>query len=515
MSNSAEHEAPAPRRVLSVIADANVLVHGKALVDLPWGELGRPDIEIVFVPPVVREIDKLKTQPGRPNGIARQLSKDIRALLTMPERRATLSVSSPTVSKRVETRSVTESLRDTLRLDHADQALINYALHLAADYDVLLLTDDTFCALTAEEAGLATHLMPDHWLRDPELDETAKENARLKTENKRLIAAEPQIQLEFRDPSGATLQQLVASVTHWPALSDAEIEGLMADVVRLCPSATSFTRSAPASPSSARSLTTTATSALSRLSALQPRTVYEPATPEEIERYQTTLYPAWLSSVRESLQGLHERLQDIVEWPSVVAAAVNKGTRSAIGALLTITAHGAFAIYDEDVNRPDEGDEAYGRSEPAAPVALPLPPHPPRGRQKMTGGIGLASRFAHGTITHPFSPLGLLSHDHVKPRESDAFYWRGPREGWLDQLQLECVGWRHRKDEQSFVLRLRPEHLSATRGAIELRVEATNLSSPASLKLPVRLSIDACVTFDIARELVAQLGCAASAQGRL
>jgi len=69
-------------RVLTVIPDANVLIHGKALPDLFWAELGRPKIEVLFVPPVIRELDKLKNQSGRPNKIARQLSSDVRALLS-------------------------------------------------------------------------------------------------------------------------------------------------------------------------------------------------------------------------------------------------------------------------------------------------------------------------------------------------------------------------------------------------------------------------------------------------
>jgi predicted ribonuclease YlaK len=140
--------------LLTVIPDANVLIHGKSLSDLPWSELGRSAIEVVFVPPMIRELDKLKNQTGRPNKIARQLSSDIRALIYTPSRRAELRKSQPAVSKRVELQSVTGVLNATLRLDHADQALINYALQLRQNgSDVLLLTDDTICGTTAQEVG--------------------------------------------------------------------------------------------------------------------------------------------------------------------------------------------------------------------------------------------------------------------------------------------------------------------------------------------------------------------------
>lgn len=116
--------------VLTVVADANVLVHGKSLHDLPWSELGRGAIEVLFVPPVIRELDKLKNQTGRPNKIARQLSSDIRVLLGVAGRCTEVRKARPVVTKRVEIRSINSSMHPALKLDHADQALINYALHL-------------------------------------------------------------------------------------------------------------------------------------------------------------------------------------------------------------------------------------------------------------------------------------------------------------------------------------------------------------------------------------------------
>lgn len=74
MSNAGIDMTESETQVLTVIPDANVLIHGKTLTELPWGELNRSNIEVVFVPPVIRELDKLKNQSGRPNKIARQLT---------------------------------------------------------------------------------------------------------------------------------------------------------------------------------------------------------------------------------------------------------------------------------------------------------------------------------------------------------------------------------------------------------------------------------------------------------
>jgi hypothetical protein len=94
---------------------------------------------------------------------------------------------------------VLEALHPALKLDHFDQALINYGLHLQLQgHDVLLLTDDFICSVNAEEVGLPAKLLPDEWRREPEDDEAGKEAQKLKAELARIKASEPQISVEFR-----------------------------------------------------------------------------------------------------------------------------------------------------------------------------------------------------------------------------------------------------------------------------------------------------------------------------
>jgi PIN domain len=380
--------------LLTVIPDANVLIHGKPLADLPWTELGRPAIEVLFVPPIVRELDKLKNQAGRPNKIARQLSSDIRALINAPDRRTVLLRSQPAVSKRVELQRVTDALNASLRLDHADHALINYALHLKQKgADVLLLTDDTICGTTAQEVGLSTHFLPVHWLREPEPDESGKENAKLRAEIQRLSMAEPKVQLSFRDQGGEPLAQLESSVTRWPALTGTELDSLMQDIRQRCPQATSFEREQPRATQqfedslAALEGMSKLASSLSQLSQLfTSGSFYEPANEEEIERYKTSEYPNWLSSVRKMLESLHLRLTAQTHWPTVVAAVANVGTRPATETLLKICVFGAFAIRNDESDIQDsEGEDWEANGNGFAKLELPLPPKPPRGHVKKVG----------------------------------------------------------------------------------------------------------------------------------
>ena len=222
---NAEQRDPQVERPLLLVPDANVLIHGKALVDMPWAEFGRSKVEVLFVPPMVRELDKLKTQTGRQNKLARQLSSDIRSLISAPNRSAEVRRMNPSVVKRLELRAITEPFHSALRLDHADQALINYAIWLQQEgNDVILLTDDTICGTTAQEVGLPVHFLPETWLRQPEPDESARENARLKAEVQRLTAAEPKVKLGFQDAADTPFTELRVGLTRWPALSHAESE---------------------------------------------------------------------------------------------------------------------------------------------------------------------------------------------------------------------------------------------------------------------------------------------------
>ena len=505
----AEQGSEESERPLVVVPDANVLVHGKALVDLPWAELGRSDVEVLFVPPMVRELDKLKTQTGRQNKIARQLSSDIRALITAPDRRAEVRKASPAVSKRVELRSVTESLHPALRLDHADQALINYALWLRQQGDdVVLLTDDTICGTTAQEVGLPVHFLPEAWLRQPEPDDTAKENARLKAEVQRLSAAEPKVQLTFQDDAGQPLTELRAGLTRWPALSGPEVDELMADVQRLCPPATSFERPQPRATDVLRGRL----ERMSQLSVFGARSVYEPATEVEIERYKTAEYPEWLESVRSALASIHDTLEAATEWPNLVAVAANVGTRPATEALLSIQARGAIELLNDD----DVDEDQEPVSGKAARLELPLPPAPPRGRTKTVDPLGVYRGLNSGAFATAHAiPLQIPHLLPSKPRVSDAFYWRAGRRDWVRAMELECASWRHGQEPLQFALRVRSEEKVATSGVIEISVHAHNIADPRVAKLPVRFDYQEGLTLGEARALVHMLGQTARAKGRL
>lgn len=509
-----EQEGPLAGRPLIVVPDANVIIHGKSLVDLPWAELGHAHIEVVFVPPMIRELDKLKSQTGRQNKIARQLSSEIRTLITAPGRQAEVRVAGPKVVKRVELQAVTDAVSPTLRLEHADQALINYTLWLQkAGADVLLLTDDTICGTTAQEVGLPVHFLPEHWLRPPEPDESAKDNVRLRAEVQRLSSTEPKIELSFRDKAGAAVSKLEANLLRWPALEGHQVEELMSEVERLCPPAASFERLKPrATDALAGHLA--AFERMSLISAFSTRSVYEPATEEEIQHYRTTVYPSWLREVRKALEELHHRLEARTVWPGVIAVAENVGTRPAAEALLAIQARGAFELLnDESVDEDDEGESAKATT---GHPELPLPPAPPRGRTKTVDPLGIYHGL-HGDplATAPYHPLTLPQFSLPKSRDSDAFYWRVGRRDWTGLMELECASWRHGQAGLEFPLRVRPGEKEKTNCLIEFSLHAHNISKQKQIGLPVRIDFEDGQTLGEAQAMVELLGKTARARGRV
>ncbi len=241
MHNEATPNKGENDRPLILVPDTNVLIHGRALTELPWQELGRDEIDVVIIAPVIREIDKLKNQSGRQNKIARSLSGKIRALLKTPTGREALKDGAPSVTLKVDVRTFRKAANETLDLDHADQALISHVLHLKDEgADVLLLTDDTICHTTAEGVGLTSRLMDDTWRREPEPDPSEKEIKRLSAENARLRDAEPRIALRFEDVKGEEIERLEADITRWTPISEDEVDRLVALAEELVPPASEF-----------------------------------------------------------------------------------------------------------------------------------------------------------------------------------------------------------------------------------------------------------------------------------
>jgi rRNA-processing protein FCF1 len=476
------------------IPDANVLIHGKALCNLPWEELGRDKIEVLYVAPVIQEIDKLKNQHGKQNKLARELSSEVRALFDASNPTCVVRKLNPEVTKRLELRSITEQKFPSLKLDHADQALINYALHIRDEgHDVLLLTDDTICAATSRGHGLLVKLISEHWKRDPEPDEIAKENAKLKGEVQRLKKAEPEVSLRFCQVDAEPLEQIDVTVTMWPAMTADQVAACLAEIRQHCPPANDFGQSPPAA------VLETAAHRSFQSFGLGSSEVWEPPTEDAIKKYQTETYPEWLESVNAVLTSLHDRLVAQIHWPEVRLVVSNDGTRPATDVVLRIATQGALILSDLEA-RSDETEERQK-------ICLTAPPKSPRGRFKVIDPFGMSNLRG---LTTPL--IDFRSHvpdipSLRTPRQNypDEFYWRTRQRLGVNFMEIECASWRHADREIIFRMEVLPNRLTGTEGVIEVSVHATNISEPKIKRLPIRIKLVEGSTLEKARVLVQKL----------
>ena len=463
---------------LIVVPDTNVLVQGRSLLELPWEELGSRDVDIVICGPVIRELDRLKNRPGRVGRVARAMSTTVRELMSLPGRSDVLREAGPRVTRRLLVGApAREPAHPGLDLSHDDQAIINHALLLLqTGNEVVLLTDDNFAGMTAEDCGLPVKLMPAEWLKDPENDDAAKDLARRDAEIAKLRAAEPRLAIRFVDGSGAEIERLEARMKRYPSLPETELDRLMARVEEIAQKAkvlpTKPVVSAPQESGPIR---------LNDIRAGRASLPPVPVTQGDVDKYEAD-YAAWLSSVRHRLAHFNEAWNARREWPSAVMLAVNDGSRPAEDALVQITASGRFKIQGTAPNRPKGPHDGKLR------LSLDLPPEPPKERRRTLGSLmHLSDMFGQsgrdiGILSRPADLSGLH-------RQDDRFYWREGKSEPVDTMELECRLWRH-GTEEDFALHVLGSGEEPIRGVVTARLSAANLSEPVERRLPVRIEFE-------------------------
>jgi len=461
---------------LIIVPDCNVLIHGRSLHDLPWKDFGVENIEVRLVGQVVTELDALKNRTGRPSRIARDLSTQLRALLGVTNRSDVIRETGPRVTRvlwlgRQEAKS---PVREGLDLTHGDQAIINQVLAMVdGGQHALLLTDDVFAAALAGEFGAPFKLLPEDWRRPAEQDEAQKEIARLKSENGRLMAAEPKFNGWFTDDEGTRIDRVEVTLESFEALSADVVADVMVRVERAAPMA-NLTRPVETSEQNPFDL-----AGLARLYDRHPGAL----TAHQIDTYEQD-YAKWLKDVRSQLERLHLIRAQRRKWPSLSFVAENDGVRPAQQTLVEFDVKGDFYItkpvrLDE---KEREGDDAKRRL--ARHLALPPRiPTPTRWDRVLSAARG-ASHIRDVPTFVP--PLGL-----PKARETDAFYWRNGHRGPTTAMELECESWRHKREPEAFAFVLGGQDGQPLRGVVTATVSAGNVTTPFVLRLPVHVTFEA------------------------
>lgn len=403
-------------RPLLTFPDTNVLIQGRSLRELPWAELGRDVVEVVICGPVIRELDRLKNRGDRAGRVARAMSTTVRELMAKPDNADVLRETDPRVVRRLLLgSSAREPVRSGLDLTHDDQAIINQALaQMDAGDNVVFLTDDNFAAMTAQEFGLPTFVLPAHWLKEPEAEDAAKEIARRNAEIARLKAAAPVPQLQFVDEKGMSIERLEATMKRYLPLPEADIERLVARVAEAAPLAEVILRADERGSSSFSTPHARDLADIVLTGSGGPRI---PVTKADIDKYATDHWD-WLGAVRAKISGFHAEWNRRRAWPRARLSVSNGGSRPAADVLVEVEASGSFQVSGV------KEDDRTGSQTPGERMVLtlPLPPDSPRARHPMEI---YRSELLHGDRMPPrfMDPFSGLN----RQRDNDVFYWRRGR----------------------------------------------------------------------------------------
>ncbi|MDP8255554.1 MAG: PIN domain-containing protein [Candidatus Alcyoniella australis] len=468
--------------VVFLFADTNLFLQCLPLKQLDWSPWSAfNEVNLIISSPVLREIDQLKLRGNdRPGSRARSTSSLLRQI-TRGEQPYLVKESDPCVKLLIKAECAPSTdLEDRLDYNERDHQLIGTVHKFAAenpDDEVCLLTHDTIPLVMAQSLGLATAMIPDNWLLPPEKSKDEKRIIKLESELTRLKNSEPQFQINCLNADGEKIEKLdYGLVSHTPLIEE-QVQELMQRIEKFFPPETDFS-----------SLETPIHGLKKRL--------YSPLTDADIANYHEQVYPEWLSQCEDILRHHHEALRRQSKPPVFCFSARNTGTRPARDSLVTILAKGKKFSIMPSARSNNGDDEEVAREQNN--LELPLPPCAPRGIWRMTRANGIKA----------IRPLYQLRSALRQPlHDRNAFYYKTERDtNSRSSFRLECEQWRHEdvdeKFEGEFCI---DEDVNEVCGALEFRIQAENLSTTASMCVPVYIRITRPSAYESAEKLVSRL----------
>ena len=504
------HAKAANRRTAHLFVDTNFFLQCKPPEELDWTCWHSFDeVRLIVSKPVLREIDYRKNKGNNRAGKrARDTSARFRRM--RQDGQEIVREQSPRVILSIELHhEYSPDFEDRLDYRERDDQLIGTALGFATNShssQVWLLTHDTTPLLTAKSLGLPSKTIPDDWLLPPEHTRAEKRLASLEAELGRIKRSEPSFLLQFEDDESG---KMARKTQCFEPLTEEQLQLLMKRLRTRFPMETSFGR---------REVTNQPGTIFG--APFDARTkVFTPPSDEEIAEYKDSLYPGWLEECEAILTDCYKAPRQSSP-PRFTFWAENRGTRPAKDALVETTAEGDFLIAPpaRTRNRREKEPTAGQESPSTGPHSLPRPPRPPKGRWEFTEDPfrGLRDTFSalrESRVGDPFQTMRDLNSlaaplplgPAVTPvRDPNSFYYAPTRSRKPQRsIRLVCAQWRHMGGPEGFAgeIYLRPDQ-TEVRGALLFRVQAENLSKPASQRIPVRIEVDHISSFDRASALV-------------
>lgn len=388
-----------------LVADTNLFFECKSLEQLPWRDLGYDPVVILLTRPVLDEIDKHKKASGRTRARALEIFGRVRGMLESSSEEVEIQPSCPkVVLRRTPNVRPDPTLREDLDYGKTDDRLIGIVSALnaqASGHKVILFTDDTGPASTADGLGVPYRMVNESWRRPRSETTEDKKIKELEKDLETYRAQEPKISISAGEAADEATFVEVTRKSAVP-LTDGEVEGFMKALRLKHPLKKDF----EPPPSSSTTY----------LDGHVVTIKYTSPTESDIANYRDELYPQWIGQCRKILENLHEG-RDEAEPPVVLRWLIsNKGTRPASQVRVELEAKGPLKLRRLGVEIADEEDTEIenASSQQVAVSRLPSAPKPPPFQKQITS-IPLPSNLnpTRGIDIVPPKTLDLLS-EHYK-----------------------------------------------------------------------------------------------------
>jgi hypothetical protein len=480
--------------MLALIVDTNLFHEFRNFEDLPWEELGEPDeIILVVTEPVQTELDEHKKSPSaRLKRRALKWTKEFRHLILADNTDIVVREAEPRVIVRLDCTRPDTNHDDVLDRSVPDDCIVAIALALLPHHSVAkmaVFSDDLRPLRKARQVSLTAIEIPVSWRRKPEQTEEDKARTQLERQVVQLRRQEPELVLS------ASVELPIEHVLPvYEALSDEHLDELIHAVRQHWPVETDFEKAKRPSILSQQ---------LQTISLGVTRREFHPAPEEDIIRYVEEDYPGWLEKCREHLGQAH-KLLGMPEYDiSFIVELANQGTRPALDLQISFRVHGDVRILP---NCGGEASRFVGSI--ALPFSLPKAPKAPQGEWKTYNPLdylgGLHNRsFDH--LAHSF-PRTLEDVLRDQQRDPNRFYYRDKPHEPTSGYSLTCAQFRHADEVECFDILIQPsadvQALDGKNAVVEVTCNASNLTAPVTLKIPVRFRCEQHSTYDAVRESI-------------
>ena len=214
-----------------VFFDTNFLIQCKDLKQIDFSELfgDNNSIELLLTEPVLKEMDKFKTDPNtRRVRSARKYNSIFLEIHDNKDKLYRINSDPSIVLKLAPFYNHTDlvSIDSSLDISNPDDMLLAYVLKYKADNQgkICLLTYDTTVLIKAQIRELDNHNIPTSWLMPASKDQAQKEIEALKKENAELKKNHPDIQINcfLKDINGRLTEKSVVKL--FPPLTSEETD---------------------------------------------------------------------------------------------------------------------------------------------------------------------------------------------------------------------------------------------------------------------------------------------------